>query len=330
MEYRQLGLSEIQASVITFGAWAIGGAMWGGTDEKAAIEAIQRSLDLGVNCIDTAPIYGLGRSEQIVGKAIKGRRDQVYIFTKCGLRVDLEEGEYYFTMEFEGKAYKVYRNSRKQRILEECDRSLQNLGTDYIDLYQVHWRDHTVPVEEPMEALEKLIDQGKIRYAGVCNYTVEEVETARRCIPIVSVQPPYSLVNRGIEKDLLPYCREQNLGVLVYSPLQRGLLTGKFQPDHKFPPEDHRAKHPFFRPENIRKVNEMLDQIRPIAQAHNATLAQTILRWTIDQPGVTVALVGARNAQQAEENARAVEVQLTDEERRRITELSDQLHLNLT
>lgn len=329
MEYRRLGPSEIQASVIIFGGWAIGGAMWGGTDEKAAIEAIHASLDLGVNCIDTAPVYGLGLSEQIVGKAIKGRRQLVRIFTKCGLRVDRDEGEFFFEMVFQGKRYKVYRNCRKNRIIEECDRSLQNLGTDYIDLYQIHWRDHTVPVEEPMEALDKLLKEGKILAAGVCNFTVEEIEIARKCIPIVSVQPPYSLVNRGIENDILPYCQRNGLGVIVYSPLQRGLLTGKYSPDHKFPPEDHRATNAFFKPENIRCVNAMLEKIKPIAQSHNATVAQVILRWTIDKPGITAALVGARNRVQAEENARAAEIKLSEQERRFIGELAEELQLDL-
>lgn len=330
MEYRRIGQSNIEVSVIIFGAWAIGGTMWGGTNEKAAIEAINVSLGMGINCIDTAPIYGLGLSEQIVGKAIKGKRDRVRIFTKCGLRVDVEEGEYFFTMEHDGKPLKVYRNCRKKRILEECDRSLKNLGTDYIDLYQIHWVDHTVPIEEAMEALDKLLEQGKILAAGVCNYSVQEIEIARKCIPIVSVQSPYSLVNRGIEADLLPYCVENELGMLVYSPLQRGLLTGKYTPAHQFPPGDHRRNNPFFKPQNIQKVNELIEKLRPIANAHNATVAQLILRWTIDQTGITAALVGARNAAQAEENAKAVQINLFEEERALIRRLGESIKLDLS
>jgi len=330
MKYRRLGQSEMRVSAIVFGAWAIGGAMWGGTDDQAAVEAIQAALDLGVNAVDTAPIYGLGHSERLVGKAVAGKRDKVFLFTKFGLRADLEEGEYYFTMDLQGKGVKVYRNSRKRRVIEECERSLKNLGTDYIDLYQAHWRDRTVPVEEPMEAVAELIKQGKVRYAGVSNYSVPEIEAARRCVPLVSVQPPYSLVNRGVEKDVLPYCRDRGIGVLVYSPLQRGLLTGKFQPDHRFPPGDHRANQPFFRPENIRRVNRMIEEIRPIAAAHQAAPAQVILAWTVRQPGVTAALVGARNAKQAQENARAGEIDLSPEELQRLAELADRLDLDLS
>lgn len=327
MEYRQLGKSNVKASMIVYGAWAIGGAMWGEADENDAIAAIRASMDLGITSIDTAPLYGFGRSEQLVARAVGSRRDKVQIFTKYGLRVDMEEGEFHFVMDNFGKPVKVYKNARPHRIMEECERSLRDLNTDYIDLYQCHWRDHTVPVEETMGAMDILLKQGKIRAAGVSNFDVTEIEAANRVVPLASDQPPYSMVNRGIEKDVLPYCREHDIGVIVYSPLQRGLLTGKFKPDHKFGPHDHRAGQAFYKPQNIRKVNSFLESLRPIAEEHNATLAQLVINWTFSQPGVTAALVGARDAKQAQENAGAAAFTLKAKEIQEITGRLDELKL---
>ncbi len=327
MEHRQLGQSDIKTSVIVFGAWAIGGAMWGGTDEAKAIEAIRTSIDEGVNAIDTAPLYGFGKSEEFVAKAIAGRRDKVYIFDKYGLRADVEEGEFHFTMDYMGRPMKIYKNARAKRIFEEIDRSLKLLQTDYIDLYQCHWRDTTTPIEETMSAMDKLLKQGKIRAAGVSNFSSQEIEEANSFVPLAAVQPPYSMVNRGIEQDVLPACRRLKIGVIVYSPLQRGLLTGKFKPDHKFAPHDHRAANVFFRPQNISHVNAMLRQFAPIAEQHNATIAQVVLNWTIQQPGVTAALVGARDGRQARQNAQAGNFTLAQQEMDDINGLLSELQL---
>jgi aryl-alcohol dehydrogenase-like predicted oxidoreductase len=308
MEYRQLGKSPIKVSVITFGAWAIGGAMWGGTNEKESIEAIQASIDLGVTSIDTAPIYGFGKSEELVAKAIAGRRDKVQLLTKFSLRWDKAEGEQFFQLSENGKTYDIYRNAKKKSIIEECENSLRRLKTDHIDLYQCHWRDRTTSLDETMEALEQLIKQGKILAAGVSNFSVEEIDQANKIVPITSDQPPYSMVLRDIEKDIVPYCRKHHIGLIVYSPMQRGLLTGKFKPDHKFAPGDHRASQPHFQPDYIRRVNLFLDDLRPIANQYSATVGQLVLNWTIQQPGITAALVGARNAAQAKENAAAATI----------------------
>jgi aryl-alcohol dehydrogenase-like predicted oxidoreductase len=326
MQYRQLGKSDIKASVIVYGAWAIGGSMWGGSDENAAIDAIRASIDMGVTTIDTAPLYGMGLSESLVAKAVAGKRDKVQIFDKYGLRADREEGEYFFVME--GK-YKVYKNARPQSIFEECERSLKLLNTDHIDLYQCHWRDHTTPVEDTMSAMEKLYKQGKIRAAGVSNFSVDEIEQANRVFPVASAQPPYSMINRDIEKDLLPYCLKHDIGVLVYSPLQRGLLTGKFKPDHKFAPGDHRVNQPHYKPENIRRVNAFLESIRPIAERHDASVSQLVIFWTINQPGITSALVGARDAEQARDNSAAADLKVSPDELREVTAMLDELKLDL-
>ena len=315
MDYRQLGESELRVSVVALGAWAIGGLFWGGSDERDSIAAIQKSIDLGVTTIDTAPIYGCGRSEDIVGKAIAGRRNQVQLLTKFGLRWDDQEGTFFFDIQdADGKAYQVYRQATKKWVIRECEESLRRLRTDYIDLYQHHWPDPKVPVEETFAAIERLLRDGKILAAGVCNYSPEQMSAARRIVPLVSNQPPYSMVQRDIETGVLPYCRENGIGVVVYSPLQLGLLTGKVTAGREFPATDIRSRNPFFKTENRRRVLEFLEQIRPIAETHKATLAQLVINWTIQQPGVTAALVGARNPAQAEENAGAARFRLSPEE----------------
>jgi len=326
MEYRQLGSSEVKVSAITLGAWAIGGWMWGGTDEAEAIAAIEKAISLGVTSIDTAAIYGYGRSERIVGKAIRGKRDKLQVLTKYGMRWDKEEGQFSFEWaEPGGQMRKIYRNARKESVIWECEQSLKRLGTDYIDLYQCHWRDETTPVEETMEAMAELLAAGKIRAAGVSNFTVRDIEACNKVVKLASDQPPYSMVNRDAENELLPYCLRHNIGVVVYSPLQRGLLTGKITEDYKFAEGDHRADNKFFQPECVRKVNAFLDEIRPIADAHGATLAQLAISWTIHRPGVTAALVGARNPKQAAENAKAADLRLSQEQTSRIDELLGKL-----
>jgi aryl-alcohol dehydrogenase-like predicted oxidoreductase len=314
MEYRQLGTSQVKASVITYGAWAIGGTMWGGSDESDAIKAIHASIDAGVTSIDTAPIYGYGKSEELVARAIAGKRDQVQLFTKFGLRWDSAEGEYFFELKEEGKTTKIYRNAKKKSIISECENSLKRLKTDHIDLYQCHWRDHTTELDETMEAMAQLLKEGKILAAGVSNFSAEEIATSNKIVPIASDQPPYSMVLRDIEKDVLPYCRDNNIGVIVYSPLQRGLLTGKFKPDHKFAEGDHRASQPHFQPDYIKRVNAFLDQLKPLAEKYQTTLGNLVLNWTIQQPGISAALVGARDAVQATENARAAHLKVSSED----------------
>lgn len=325
MQYRKLGASGINASVITYGAWAIGGTMWGGTDEKASIESIQASVDAGVTTIDTAPIYGYGYSEELVAKAIKGRRDQVQILTKFGLRWDSNDGEHFFDLDEKGKTINIFKNARRQSILKECDDSLRRLKTDYIDLYQCHWRDTTTPIEETMEACAQLLKEGKIRAVGVSNFTAADIAKCSSIVPIASNQPPYSMVLRDIEKDVLPYCRDHDIATVVYSPLQRGLLTGKFKPDHKFAPGDHRASTPQFQPAFIERVNKFLEDLKPLAERHNTTIGNVVLNWTIQQPGITVALVGARDAAQAIENAKAADVRLNKDEIATINKLLQQL-----
>jgi aryl-alcohol dehydrogenase-like predicted oxidoreductase len=330
MEYRQLGQSDLKVSVIAFGAWAIGGWMWGGAEESDALKAIDTAIDLGMTSIDTAPVYGMGHSERLVGAAIAGKRHKVQVLTKYGLRWDEAKGEFYFdSADNAGKAVKIYRCGARDSVLRECDDSLKRLGIDYIDLYQMHWTDRTTPVEETMEAVERLIEQGKIRYAGVCNYPVDLLARAHARVPQISNQVPYSMVLRKIEQDLVPWCLENKMGILAYSPLQRGLLTGKIREDHHFNPGDHRPGTPYFRKGNIRKVNGFLDKIRPIADGHGASLAQLVLHWTIRQPGITSALAGARDARQVSDNAGAIKFRLSDAEIGEINRHLGELALDL-
>lgn len=329
MKYRKLGKTDLNLSVVTFGAWAAGGWMWGGTDRNAAVEAIKASYDLGVTSIDTAPVYGQGTSEEIVGEAIKGiPRDKVQILTKYGMRWDLTRGNLAFkSKDNNGNDIDIYKYAGKESIIKECEDSLRRLGTDYIDLYQIHWPDVTTPEEETMEAVDQLIRQGKVRYAGVCNYSAEQMKEAEKYISLASNQVPYSMVKRGIEKDIVPYCLENGKGILVYSPLERGLLTGKMKPGYQFAEGDHRAGLHYFKDENLARTNAFLEKIRPIADGKGLTFGQLVILWTLEQPGITIALVGARNAAQSVQNAKAIDKMLTEDEIGIINKELDRLEL---
>lgn len=316
MIYRSIGHTPLQLSAITFGAWAAGGWMWGGSDAGAAIDAMKASYDAGVTSFDTAPAYGQGLSEELVGKALRGiPRDKVQIVTKYGLRWDMTKGTFYFSSRGnDGRQVDMYRYAGKESVIEECENSLQRLKTDYIDLYQIHWSDKTTPIGETMEAVAQLIAQGKVRYAGVCNFTMDKMAEAEKTVPLASNQIPFSMIDRRVEKETVPYCIEHHKGVLAYSPLQRGLLTGKIKPGHVFKEGDSRSTDKFFTDQSIRSVEKLLDSMKPIAAEKKATVSQLVIRWTIEQPGITIALVGARDTRQALENAKAADIQLTPEE----------------
>jgi aryl-alcohol dehydrogenase-like predicted oxidoreductase len=325
MQHRQLGTSDVKVSPVIFGAWAIGGWMWGGNEERDSIAAIRASIDNGANTIDTAAVYGMGYSEELVGRAIKGLRDKVVIATKCGMRWDTTEGsDPWQQKDNEGRDIIIRRNSKPESIVYECEQSLKRLGVDVIDLYQIHWPDTTTPVEESMRAMNRLKEQGKIRAIGVSNYDIKWLSGAMKVAPVASLQPPYSLIQRKIEKEILPFCRQNNIGVIVYSPLERGLLAGTVSPDRQFAPGDHRASHKYFTQENRKRVLAALEKVRPIAERHRASLAQVAINWTINEPGITGALVGARNAEQAAHNAKAMNFTLTGEERAAIRAAFDE------
>ncbi len=316
MKKLKLGNTDIEVTPIAFGAWAIGGWMWGGADEKEAVEAVKTAFDLGITTIDTAPVYGFGKSEELVGQALAGvPRDRYQLLTKFGMNWESEDGEYHFdTQDNQGNPVKMHKWASAEKVKKECEDSLRRLKTDYIDLYQIHWPDSTTPVSETMQALSDLKKEGKIRAAGVCNYPVELVEEALKHILLASNQVPYSLIHRDIEKDVIPQAIEKGMHVLPYSPLQRGLLTGKIKPGHTFTGHDTREGSKYYSDENIRKANQMLDQVRPIAEKYGATLAQVVINWTTRQDGMGSVLVGGRNPDQVRDNAGALDFELTREE----------------
>lgn len=315
MQRRALGQSGLEVPVVVLGAWAIGGWQWGGSDDALAERAIQQAIDCGMNAIDTAPVYGFGHSEQVVGRAVAGRRDSVLLFTKVGFNWNDTRGEFAFeTVGNAGQPLRVYRNSRPWAVVREVEDSLKRMRTDRIDLIQVHRRDSTTRIADTMQALANLHRAGKVRAIGVSNFSVEMLKEARDAlgsIPLASEQPKYSLVAREAERELLPWAIRNHVGTLVYSPLEQGLLTGKVTADRSFPDSDARHKRPTFTAENRSRVNRVLQEVvQRIADRHEATLAQVAIAWTIAQPGVTCAIVGARTPQQVLENARGGELTL--------------------
>lgn len=301
MMQREIGSSGLRASAIGLGTWAIGGWMWGGTDEQQSIAAIQASIDEGVSLIDTAPAYGQGRAEEIVGQAIKGRRDKVVLATKCGLVWHTTKGTHFF--DYDGKP--VHRYLGANSIVHEVEQSLKRLGTDHIDLYITHWQDRTTPISETMEALQKLKEQGKIRAIGASNVSPDELEAYLAAGGPDALQEEYSMIKREIETTLLPACRQHNIAMLSYSSLALGLLSGRIGPDRVFKGDDLRRENPRFSLANRQKVEALMRDIAPVVEAHGATPAQVVIAWTLQQPGITFALCGARNPAQARENAAA-------------------------
>jgi aryl-alcohol dehydrogenase-like predicted oxidoreductase len=287
-----LGNTDIQLSPIIMGTWQAGKDMWVGIDDEKTTQAIRHALEAGITTFDTAEVYGQGHSERIVGKALAGARDNVVIATK------------------------VFANHLQyDQVIKACHRSLKNLQTDVIDLYQIHWPpgsfgSEPVPIEEPMRALNDLKQEGKICAIGVSNFSKEQLEEAARFGRIDSLQPPYSLFWRQFETDALPFCTEQHITVLAYSPMAQGLLTGKFGPDHVFAKGDHRSKNKLFQPEHYPRVQKALEKLRPIAKRNGVSLGQLALAWVTAQPN-TCAIAGARNSEQAVENAAAGSISLT-------------------
>ena len=315
MNYKILPNSNVQVSPITYGAFAIGGWFWGGSDMADAVKAIETAIDNGVTTIDTAPVYGMGHSETIVGNTIKGKRNKVQILTKFGMIWDAEKGELAFeTKDNNGLPIKVYKYNGKASIIQECERSLKRLQTDYIDLYQMHWPDNTTPIEETMEAMDILLKQGKIRAAGVCNCSVDLLKQANKVVKMSTNQVAYSAVNRGIENDLVPFCLENGIGILPHTSLQKGLLTGKIKPGHIFNEGDHRPTTPFFKSGNHEQVMQMLQEINPIAMQRGISLAQLAINWTMQRPAIISVLVGARNSEQMIDNVKATSFTLSADE----------------
>lgn len=317
MRTRPLGHSGIETTVVGLGTWAIGGWLWGGTDEKSSIDAIRAGIDAGITLVDTAPAYGLGLAEVLVGKAIAGRRDELIVASKCGLIWDTTLGTFHYP-EFDKK---LHRHLGRESVKTEVEQSLKRMKIDCIDLMQTHWQDHLTPIEETMSALLELKKEGKIRAIGVSNATVAQMEEYRKVGPLDVDQEQYSMLVRKCEAETLPYCQKNRVAFLAYSPLAMGLLSGKVGPDREFTGDDIRNQIPLFSKENRVKVAAMLGEMIPLADKYGLTLSQLVIAWTVEQPGVTHALVGARNPQQAKENAHAAEIELDADDVEAISEI---------
>ncbi len=284
-EFVEIPDARLKVSRVALGTWAMGGWMWGGTDQRESVATIHAALHQGLNLIDTAPVYGFGVSEEIVGTALEGKRNQAVIATKAGL---------------EWRDGKIYRNATRARILHEVDESLRRLRTDYIDIYQVHWPDPLVPVEETAEAMRSLYEQGKIRAIGVSNFSVEEMERFRRVAPLHVLQSPYNLFERAIEAQILPYCRSHKIVTLGYGALCRGLLSGRMRADTTFEGDDLRKVDPKFQPPRFAQYLDAVRQLEEFAQRRfNRHVIHLAVRWMLDQ-GISVALWGGRHPEQVE------------------------------
>jgi aryl-alcohol dehydrogenase-like predicted oxidoreductase len=290
--------------------------MWGGTDERRSIAAIHASIDDGVTLIDTAPAYGQGKAEEIVGKAIAGRRDKVVLATKCGLVWHTAKGNHFF----DNDGHPVHRYLGRESVTYEVEQSLKRLGTDHIDHYITHWQDPTTPVAETVAALEDLKRQGKIRSFGASNVSADELKAYVAAGGLDAIQEEYSMVKRGIEQTLLPISVRNGVSIISYSSLALGLLSGRIGPDRTFSGDDHRKDNPRFSAANREKVSRLMAEIAPVADGHKATPAQIVIAWTIQQPGITFALCGARNPEQARENAAAGRIRLSATELKTISE----------
>jgi aryl-alcohol dehydrogenase-like predicted oxidoreductase len=309
MQTRKLANSDLNITPVGYGAWAVGGSgwqfAWGSQDDNDSIAAIHRALELGVNWIDTAAAYGLGHSEEVVGRALKSwEGSKPYVFTKCGLRWDAQ-----------GKLQKVLNADSIRREVED---SLRRLSVDVIDLYQIHWPpDPDSPaLEDGWSTLSDVKREGKVRWIGVSNFDVKQLKRARAIAPVTSLQPPYSLVRREVEQDVLPYCLREGIGVIVYSPMASGLLTGAMSRERaaRLPQDDWRVNHPNFTEPNLTRNLELVDRLREVAKRHNRTVGEIAIAWTLRHPAVSGAVVGARNAKQADGVMRAGELRLNDQE----------------
>lgn len=310
MKSVELGRSGVQCEAIGLGTWAMGGWMWGGTDEAAAVDAIRASLDAGIRLIDTAPAYGLGHAERLVGQALRGRREQAVIATKCGLVWHTQQGRHFF----DENGVAVHRHLGRESIRHEVVQSLQRLQTDYIDLYITHWQDDTTPVAETMGALMELKAEGTIRAIGVSNVSPETLLEYLKHGPVDAIQERYSLIDREIESTLLPVCADYGIAVLGYSSLAMGLLAGPIDPQRVFTGDDQRAGHPRFSPAHRTKLAAFFAEIEPLRARLGCTFAQLMIAWTVARGAVTVALCGARTPQQAVQNAGAGAVSLARED----------------
>ncbi len=313
MRTKRLGWSDLDLSVIGFGSWAVGGGgwkfSWGPQNDQDSVNAVARAVELGVNWIDTAPVYGHGHSEEVVGLALRKCMRRPLIATKCGRHWN-DNGN-------------IYGRLRAASVREEADASLRRLGVDVIDLYQMHWPDPDEEIEEGWDAMARLVKEGKVRFLGVSNITVAQMERLRPIHPIASLQPPYSMLRRDIESEVLPYCAKHRIGVIAYSPMQKGLLTGAFSADRMrdLSPDDHRRNDPMFKEPQLSINLELVRGLERLARKQDMTLAQLALAWVLHRPELTAAIVGTRRPDQIRETAAAADKALTPDSVQAVEEL---------
>ncbi len=306
MQKKQLGATDIELTPVGFGSWAIGGGNWeygwGAQDDGDAIAAIERAVDLGINWIDTAPVYGLGHSEELVGRAVTGMRNRPYIFTKCSMVWD--------------KSRTVGYSLKADSIRRECEASLNRLKVDAIDLYQIHWPNPDIDLEEGWQAMASLQKEGLVRHIGVSNFSVDQLRRVIPIAPVASIQPPYSILRPAIEQTLLSFCQEQNIGVIVYSPMLSGMLTGAMTRERtaNFAPDDWRRRNKEFQEPRLSANIELAGLLKKIGAPHGCSAGEVAIAWTLRHPAVTGAIVGGRNAEQVEGIIGAVEFRLSDDE----------------
>ncbi len=300
MKYKKIPNTDLNVSVISLGTWVFGGENWGGTQEKESIDAVSSALDCGVNLIDTAPIYGYGASEEIIGKAIKGKRDKVIIATKCGLI---------------GEGPNIKNNLKPDSIKTELEQSLKRLQVDYIDIYQCHWPDPNTPIEETMTAMSKLKKEGKIKYIGVSNFDLELLKETSHFADIATLQNHFSLLERSMERDVIPYCKEKGMGVLTYGSLGGGILSGKYKQPKTFKSSDARSFfYKYYVGEEFKKTSKIVNLLNEISVETNRPPNQIALNWIWQKEGVTSAIVGCRKPEQARMNALSATWKLSEED----------------
>jgi aryl-alcohol dehydrogenase-like predicted oxidoreductase len=312
MQTKQLGYTDLQLTTVGLGAWAMGGPWlfgWGPQDDDQSIATVQRSMDEGINWIDTAPIYGHGRSETVVGKALRQIKQKPLIATKCGLCWD--------------ENHERITRLKAESVRAECHDSLKRLGIDTIALYQIHFYEPDEDIEEAWTEMARLVEEGKVRYIGVSNFSVEQIKRIQKIHPVASLQPPYSMLHREVEDELLGYCQQNDIGVIVYSPMQRGLLAGKFNPERlaNLPEGDHRKTNPDFQQPQFGATLELVEQLKKIAEHSGRTCSQLAISWTLRRSEVTAAIVGARRPDQITETAAASDYVLSPEDIEEIEKL---------
>ncbi len=301
---KQLGNSDLHLTTVGFGAWAIGGGnwqyAWGSQDDNDSLAAIHRALEGGINWIDTAAVYGLGHSEEVVGQALRQASTKPFVFTKCSMTW--------------GEDRKIVNSLKKVR--QECEASLKRLGVEAIDLYQIHWPNPENEIEEGWQTMAELQKEGKIRFLGASNFNVEQMERVQKIAPITSLQPPYSMLNRKVEADILPFCQQHNIGVINYSPMQSGLLTGAMTRERvqNMPQDDHRRNRKEFQEPQLSRNLELADLLKRIGIRHNVEAGVVAIAWTLHHPAITAAIVGGRNAQQVEGVLPAADFRLNEAE----------------